>query len=85
MRESTCSRSERPDRDLHRALDAKPNALVEHTQAIRQALEAIVSGQPLPIGERRTKVVPTASVVRSTTDRPDRAGLNENDESLAGD
>jgi hypothetical protein len=56
--EPACSRSEHPDGDLHRALDAKPNALVEHTQAIRQALEAIVSEQSLPIGERRTKVVP---------------------------
>lgn len=59
--------------DLHRALDAKPNAAYlmdtagtvafralwsNDPRALRKGLGAIVSGRPSPIGERQAKVVP---------------------------
>ncbi len=61
------------DGTLHRVLDPKPNAAYlmdtdgnvafralwsNDERVLREGLEALVSGQPLPIGEREPRVVP---------------------------
>ncbi len=66
------------DGDLHRALDPRPNAAYlmdvqghvafralcsNDERVLREGLRALVSGQPLPIGEREPLVIPTLKAI----------------------
>ncbi len=77
------------DGDLHRALDPRPNAtyLMDATgtvafralasndeRVLREGLEALVAGQPLPVGEREPRVVPALKAMGVMREVLDRAG-----------
>lgn len=75
------------DGDLHRALDPRPNAayLMDRTgnvafralasndeRVLREGLQALVTGRPLPVGEREPLVIPmlkASGVMREVLDR----------------
>lgn len=77
------------DGDLHRALDPRPNAayLMDVTgnvafralasnddRVLREGLGALVTGQPLPIGEREPVIIPLLKAVGVMREVLDRAG-----------
>ncbi len=78
-----------PEGDLHRALDPKPDAAYlmdargdvafravssSDGRVLREGLEALLSRQPLPIGERQPRVVPLLKGLGMTGEILDLAG-----------
>ena len=77
------------DGDLHRALDPRPNAAYlmdaegnvafralasNDERVLRQGLRALVSGAPLPIGQREPRVVPALKAIGVMREVLDLAG-----------